>query len=477
MKRYLPTVLTKPGYPFRFKESIAGIIVLLMLPATFRGQSVSAIITDYQGYFKTAASSPNPIKPMNNHTLLAFTYQGVQYSTGADDTKLNANGETFSAQDFWALPVEGFTGTINSNTKVGVGQLFDGVHAGPSNPPPVNNVALYLTDGIKGLNIGTCIANLPTGAMTFFVHNITEASIGDGIPDILVTQIADPSNSFDRYEFTDDNNNRIGNYKDIVFTNITPVGKWTADFYEASTNKMILETSFTNTDRTIRLWAADLSEFGITAANFQSVRKFKINLSGQSDVAFAAYNNNSIQLSNPLPVTLSDFSGREDNGKNLLSWITQTEVENASFTIERSTDQREFVSIGTVNGAINSTIERRYTFTDAQPAKGRNFYRLKMTSTSGKISYSHILSLNNNTTAVVSVYPNPSKGSFTVRHPKSSGNEIVSLVNASGAKLFSLKPGRDQLQTQINATNLARGIYYLVWDSGEVRTSVKVIIM
>src|SRR5690606_26175499 len=98
-------------------------------------------------------------------------------------------------------------------------------------------------------------------------------------------------------------------------------------------------------------------------------------------------------------------------------------------------------------------------------------------STSGKISYSHILLLNNNTKVAVSVYPNPSKGNFMVRHPKSTGNEIVSLVNASGSKLISVRPGKDQLQTQINAPNLARGIYYLVWDNGEVRTSVKVIIM
>jgi len=81
---------------------------------------------------------------------------------------------------------------VTSNTKLALGQLYDGVDNGASNPAPVNSLALYLTDGPNGLNLGTGIANLPKGDLTFRVTNINPAAIGDGIPDILVTQIADP---------------------------------------------------------------------------------------------------------------------------------------------------------------------------------------------------------------------------------------------------------------------------------------------
>ncbi|MEJ0102381.1 MAG: hypothetical protein WDO19_07455 [Bacteroidota bacterium] len=129
---------------------------------------------------------------------------------------------------------------MNSNTKVGVGEMYDGVHNGASNPVPSNNISFYLTDGIKGLNIGTGIANLPAGTMSFYITSIQPQNIGDGIPDIIVTQIADPSGSTDSYSFVNSTGTIIGHKKDIIFTSITPVGSWTADFYEASANPMIL---------------------------------------------------------------------------------------------------------------------------------------------------------------------------------------------------------------------------------------------
>ena len=447
-----------------------------IIPSIANGQAVTSIITDYNGWFKSAAASPNPTKPANHHNLLAFSYNGVQYSTGANDYLLNSRGESFSAQDFWSLPVEGFTGTVNSNTKVGLGQMADGVHAGPSNPPPPNDIALYLTDGIKGLNIGTCIANLPVGAMTFYVYNINPASIGDGVPDILVTQIADPSGSYDRYEFTNDNNVRVGNYKDIVFTNITPVATWTADFYEASSNPLILTSGFTNTDRPVRLWAADLSEFGITVANYQSVRKFKINLSGNSDVAFAAYNNLSIQITNPLAVKLTNFAGKLQENKVELNWITQTESENESFTIERGHDANNFSPIGVVAGAGNSSMMKRYSFTDLNPSKGNNYYRLKMTSIQGQITYSSVILVRNQATNSITVFPNPAAREINIQHPSSRGNEEIRIVSATGAVIARKTAVSNAIKTKVDLGTIAPGVYYVSYDDGSTVSSVAVLV-
>lgn len=460
-------------------KSFGALIVLtitIILPTIVSGQAVSSIITDYNGWFKTSASSPNATKPANHHNLLAFSYNGVQYSTGANDYLLNSRGETFSAQDFWALPVEGFTGNINGNTKVGLGQMADGVHNGPSAVPPTNNIALYLTDGTKGLDLGTCIANLPAGAMTFHVFNINPASIGDGIPDILVTQIADPSGSSDRYEFINSSNVRVGNYKDIVFTNITPVGTWTADFYEASKNPMTLTAGYTNTDRPLRLWAADLSEFGITAANYQDISKFKINLSGNSDVAFAAYNNLSIQITNPLAVKLTNFSGKLENKSVDLTWITQTETDNESFTIERGTDGSNFSSIGKVNGAGNSIVMKRYSFTDAHPESGNNYYRLKMTSIEGEVTYSSVILIRNSAAHNISVFPNPASGELNVQHPQARGSEEIRIINSSGLTVARKWPAPNSVKTRIELGKMTPGVYYLTFtdQTGPVSFAVMV---
>jgi hypothetical protein len=467
---------SNPNKPTRNIFFLVAFLITTFLPSIANSQAVTSIITDYNGWFKTSSVTPNTTKPANHHNLLAFGYNGVQYSTGANDYLLNSKGETFSAQDFWSLPVEGFTGAINGNTKAGMGQMADGVHNGPSVVPPVNDVAHYLTDGIKGLNLGTCIANLPSGAMTFHVYNINPAAIGDGVPDILVTQIADPSGSSDRYEFTDINGVRIGNYKDIVFTNITPVGTWTADFYEASKNPMTLAGGYTNTDRPIRLWAADLSEFGITAANYQDIRKFKINLSGNSDVAFAAYNNLSIQITNPLAVKLTTFDGDLKNKQVELRWITQTETDNESFTIERGTDERNFNAIGTIEGAGNSSTMKRYTFIDANPVLGNNYYRLKMTSSEGDVTYSTVILIKNQEGVIISVFPNPASGDVNVQHPQSRGNEEIRMVNASGVTVAKKNPSANSTRTKIDFGKITPGIYYITYYGGNEPSSFAVLV-
>jgi hypothetical protein len=131
--------------------------------------------------------------------------------------------------------------------------------------------------------------------MFLSVSNIQAAKIGDGIPDILVTQIADPSTSYDSYEFTDINGVRVGSSLNVVLNTISPVGQWVADFYEA-TGSTVLSGGYTQTQRDIRLWAADFTTFGINASNIGSIAYFKINLSGTSDIAFVAYNSTTITV-------------------------------------------------------------------------------------------------------------------------------------------------------------------------------------
>lgn len=452
---------------------------LLLAVQTAHPQAVSGIITDYNGYWKSSTSHLNSTKPQNSHNLLAFSYNGVTYSTGVNDALLVSNDEIFSSGDFWSLPAGDISGSINSNTKVGVGQLYDGVNNGPSNPAPSNNITSYLVDGIKGMNIGTCIANLPAGNMTFLVNSINSQSIGDGIPDILVTQVADPSNSFDRYWFTNASGSQVGNYKDIVFTSITPVGTWTADFYEASSHPMVLTAGFTNTDRPIRLWAADLSEFGITVTNYNQVRNFRIGLSGNSDVAFVGYNARSFQVSSVLPVTLTGFTGTKNGQNAQLKWNTASENNTSWFIIEKSNDNTSFRAIDSVKAAGLSTSSRDYAYTDKNLQAGANYYRLKMLDAEGKIVYSTVVSLKadkNNTT--FSFSPNPARSGQTLRiyHEKAKGTETLSIFNTAGILFYQKNIAKDNYQSSLELSRLTKGIYYIVWNNGSTKNTQKLLI-
>jgi hypothetical protein len=439
------------------------VLSFFLLTSLAEAQSVTSIITDFNGWWKTNSAAPNPIKPNNSHNLLAFTYNGVQYSTGVKDHVLQANGETFVQGDFWSLPVNGMTGTITSSTKVGLGALYDGVSGGPSNPTPAWGIYPYLTDGIKGLDLGTCVANLPVGNMSFFINNIQPSAIGDGVPDILVTQVADPSGSFDRYEFTDANGVRVGNFKDIIFTNIATVGTWTADFYEANTNPMVLQAGFTQTDRPMRLWAADLSEFGITASNYTQIRQFRINLCGNSDVAFVAYNNTSVRFQQALPVQFGPFQATMRNGAVALGWQTTAEINADRFEIERRTDGREFRTIGEVKAANRAVGMNTYSFTDAQPLGGTTYYRLRQVDANGSASYSPVRKVEPNATGGVSVYPNPARGQLQLRHPQASARATVQVFSLAGVQLQQLRVTTGSRETTIALQQLPAGNYYLVY--------------
>ena len=93
---------------------------------------------------------------------------------------------------------------------------------------------------------------------------------------------------------------------------------------------MTLAGGFTKTDRPIRLWASDLSAFGIDSANASRIAYYKITLSGNSDVAFVAYNATTAIniISSLLPVKLTSFTGTNANNKQVqLNWQTATETK------------------------------------------------------------------------------------------------------------------------------------------------------
>ncbi|MBC7949585.1 MAG: T9SS type A sorting domain-containing protein [Chitinophagaceae bacterium] len=449
-----------------------GFSVMLLIAPIAKAQQVSGIITDFNSFWKSGTFSINPVKPNNSHNLLAFTYNGVQYSTGVNDQELSTRGETFTPTDFFAFPVEGISASIAGNTKWGWGQMKDGVHNGiGSLLRPVFDINTYLSDGVNGLDIGTCIANLPAGNLTFFANNIDPTKIADGIPDILVTQVADPGGATDRYSFVDAAGNLVGNTKNIVFTSIAPVGTWTADFYQPLGFVLTLVPGYTNTDRPLRLWAAELSDFGITAANYQSVYKFRVQLSGQSDVAFASYNNEALQLSTTLPIRLSDFSGKKVNSSIQLSWTSSTEENGDFFTIERNTGNGVYEAIGTVKAAGNSNSTRSYSFTDKRPATGNNFYRLKMTDQDASFTYSQVVKMMANAVANATyLYPNPCVDQVTITH-RIATNAKITVVSANGMEVLKTNSS-SSTQTKLDVQRLKSGVYHAVWQNGEERVSV-----
>jgi len=298
------------------KKTFLTISILLFSWAFSQPKRITKIYTSYGGLWQSGTSTaPNPIRPDNSHNLLAFSWEGNTYSTGVDDAKLIANSIPFTAGIFKALPTTYNPATVSSSTFIGVGTQYGG--NGDVTPVPVdNNLSKYLLDGSSGLDLGTAIFNLPaSGQIVFDVSSINPASIGDGIPDLIVTQVGDISNVVDKFSFRRNNGTIVGNEYNVDFGTVTDLGWANWKFYNANVTPPVYNSgTSSNPARRIRLLALDWSELGLTTTNITQVANFTQIFSGQSDMAFTAYNTASITLK--VPVSGQIFDDNDANVPN-----------------------------------------------------------------------------------------------------------------------------------------------------------------
>jgi hypothetical protein len=96
----------------------------------------------------------------------------------------------------------------------------------------------------------------------------------------------------------------------------------------------------------------------------------------------------------PLPLQWESFTGKADQDAVYLEWKTANAVNNDRFQIERSNDGMGFSAIGMLpqpGGAAGTFGIAVYHYTDNNPSKGNNFYRIRQIDKDGKYSLSPIL--------------------------------------------------------------------------------------
>jgi hypothetical protein len=261
---------------------------------------IDQLYTDYSGYWTSSNAAVNNTQPDLSHNLIAFKYGNTLYSTGVSDTILSNRSISFTSALWNAFPVDSVTG-------VGTGAVLlwaagnDGRVDSAINP--LKKIKDVLIDGKRGLDIGTGIANF-TSEIDFTVTDIDVNKISDTEPDILITQVADPSGSnFDRFWFIDNQGNRVGSELTAMAQDVLHIGTYKLDlwFFDSRNNNniknsdAISSTRFNNIapdTRPIRLFAYKLSDFGITSSNYSAIDKLRFKPGGQADYAFVAYNAN-----------------------------------------------------------------------------------------------------------------------------------------------------------------------------------------
>ncbi|MEP7170434.1 MAG: T9SS type A sorting domain-containing protein, partial [Bacteroidota bacterium] len=167
----------------------------------------------------------------------------------------------------------------------------------------------------------------------------------------------------------------------------------------------------------------------------------------------------------PLPIELVKFDATY-NGKSVdLKWITASEKNNDYFTVERTKNGNDFLTITKVPGAGTSTSAHYYSANDETPQNGISFYRLMQTDFDGQSSFSKLIAvrINEDDLGIDYLYPNQHSGEVYFSIKSISGNMKADVVDVLGRivvsqKLFS--SGENEI-FKINAELLKTGLYTL----------------
>ncbi|HUZ57517.1 MAG TPA: T9SS type A sorting domain-containing protein [Hanamia sp.] len=181
----------------------------------------------------------------------------------------------------------------------------------------------------------------------------------------------------------------------------------------------------------------------------------------------AIVDNVTLTIEDPLAVNLINFSVKNINEKYaLLNWTTDTEINIDHFDIQHSSVNSDFNTIGTVKGNDNSSISNDYSFEDAEPLNGENYYRLKEVDSNRDTTYSSVVPVTFNFNRI-EIFPNPADKQIYVRNNKNfsnSNNLEIQIIDFAGNVLYkqnSPSSGANIITVNV-PSNITNGVYVVM---------------
>ncbi len=162
----------------------------------------------------------------------------------------------------------------------------------------------------------------------------------------------------------------------------------------------------------------------------------------------------------PLPVTMGTFAAAIEGTEVRLDWSTYSEEHNMGFTIERSSDSRQWQELGFVPSAAengNSKEKLDYVAYDSRPMPGVNYYRLKQTDIDNKVAYTEVKKVIFGKDNSISIYPNPATDMLNITTSDWGKVTEVRILDINGKMVFQAK----EASKGIALTKLSRGTYML----------------
>ncbi|MGZ8524828.1 MAG: hypothetical protein ACXWV1_10395 [Chitinophagaceae bacterium] len=176
-----------------------------------------------------------------------------------------------------------------------------------------------------------------------------------------------------------------------------------------------------------------------------------------------------ITWATPLPVTLTSFTGKVDDGNTLLNWKVENQEDFDRYEIEYSTSgSGNYSLIGTVYPDNRSSASFNFTHVNAIAGGTNGYYRLKMIDKNGRFKYSFIVPVRFEKGVGIDVRPTLLNRGETIRITLSgnSGNNCkIKLFDYTGRTLQEIiSRGNNCLLLETGKLNAGT---YLICITGE----------
>lgn len=178
-----------------------------------------------------------------------------------------------------------------------------------------------------------------------------------------------------------------------------------------------------------------------------------------------------------IPVEMITFKGYTKGAVNILNWSTASERNNREFVIERSLNGHDYQTIGSVKGNGNSAVVQNYNFTDDAAPLSIAYYRLRQIDFDGKENVSKAITLarsGNAKAGLEKIYPSVTSDVLTIEMT-TNGNTTLTITDLLGRVVSTKQLGDNTgfIAQRIDVSSLAKGLYFINFQSGSTRITEK----
>ncbi len=333
--------------------------------------------------------------------LMVCSFAAAQTCTTISDGTYG-NSQTSPLSPLYGLYNYSWSSTIYNSADIGAAKTItslawyvDSYQSGYSQTGPYtfNNVQIYFAY--------TTLSGWASTSNVSGVNRLTGVNAAQGITSW--TKVFDGSITF----------NTVNAYTTVTLT--TPFS------YNGTTNLIV------HVDNNDGSWASGYPDFHYTTYNTAtSTRTMKYgaqdaSMGPTSGSRFYARADIKFCTATALPIELASFECHPTSLQNELMWITNSERNNAYFTLERGSyeDSLQWTTLTTVTGAGNSPTQNIYNYNDREFQSVINYYRLSQTDFDGVTETFPVIAVDNRPEA-----------RYAIKYINEIGQEVVNESDA-----------------------------------------------